>query len=513
MPTRPLQQNETIYLWGLSGVLAALAAVIFFFHRPSGPQYWSVPRDDFYYYLKVAQNLAHGRGSTFNGIVPTNGYHPLYLLVIAAICRFTNSLDHILTAVWLLATAMTVVTFHLAYRILRCFSPRVPVCAAAACFLTVACLDLFRDGMEVTLVIPLALGLLLLLMHEGVWTARRCFVASLTAAVMVLARLDSALLIVSLAVLLPISRRVRANLTWAKAVAVAAGMVPLAVYFAVNVLHFHALLPVSGEAKELRLSHGFSSHAFSSTYVLSTHEHRHLIPGLLAILGFLFLPLALRERSLSRRTALLAMLLLPWQQLVALSFLSDWFIWSWYLYTFNLAACATLCLVLVAAEARYTRAVLTTVLLAASLVAVLEARQMLIVRQSEDLPNVTNGLRLAEFARTHPGIYAMGDLGGAAGFFLPYPLVQTEGLVMDPPFLQKIHHQDDLIRVLRQYGVRYYVSSVDYKTHPPCFHAVEPIRAGPTSPHMRAIFCEPPVLQYDVSYWRTRIYDLDALPR
>ncbi len=357
---RPLQQNETIYLWGLSGVLAALAAFIFFFHQPGGPQYWSMPRDDFYYYLKVAQNLAHGRGSTFNGIVPTNGYHPLYLLVIAAICRFTNSLDHILTAVWLLATAMTVVTFHLVYRILRCFSPRVPVCAAAACFLTVACLDLFRDGMEVTLVIPLALGLLLLLMHEGAWTARRCFVASLTAAFMVLARLDSALIIIALALLLPVSRQVRASVTWAKAVAVAAGMVPLAVYLAINVLHFHTLLPISGEAKELRLSHGFSSHAFSSTYDLSIHEHRHLVPGLLAILGLLFLPLALRERSLSRRAALLAMLLLPWQQLVALSFLSDWFIWSWYLYTFNLAACATLCLVLAAAEVRYTRAIVTS---------------------------------------------------------------------------------------------------------------------------------------------------------
>ena len=513
MPTRPLQQNETIYLWGLSGVLAALAAVIFFFHQPGGPQYWSMPRDDFYYYLKVAQNLAHGRGSTFNGIVPTNGYHPLYLLALTAICRFTNSLDHILTAVWLLATAMTLVTFHLAYRILRCFSPRVPVCAAAACFLAVASLDLFRDGMEVTLVIPLALGLLLLLMHEGAWSARRCFAASLTAAFMVLARLDSALLIIALALLLPVSRRVRASVTWAKAVAVAAGMVPLAVYLAINVLHFHILLPVSGEAKELRLSHGFSSRAFSSAFLLSIYEHRHLVPALLAVLGLLFLPLALRERSVSRRIALLAMLLLPWQQLVALSFLSDWSLWSWYLYTFNLAACATLCLVLASAEARYTRTVVTVVLIASSLVAVAEARQMLIQRSSEDLPNVTNGLRLAEFSRTHPGIYAMGDLGGAAGFFLPYPLVQTEGLVMDPAFLEKIRHQDDLIRVLREYGVRYYVSSVDYKTHPPCFHAVEPIRAGPTSAHMRAVFCEPPMLQYDVSYWRTRVYDLDALPR
>jgi hypothetical protein len=513
MPTRPLQQNETIYLWGLSGILTALAAFIFFFHQSGGVQYWSMPRDDFYYYLKVAQNLAQGRGSTFNGIVSTNGYHPLYFLVIAAICRFTNSLDHILTAVWLLATAMTVVVFQLAYRILRCFSPRVPVCAAAACFLAVASLDLFRDGMEVTLVIPLALGFVLQLVRDDEWTARRCFAASLTAAAMVLARLDSALLVIGVAVLLGFSRRARAGVTWKKTIAVMAGMAPVAIYLAINVLHFHLLLPVSGEAKQLRLSYGFSGRAFSSAFDLSVHEHRHLVPAVLTFAGLLLLPLVMREASVSRRTVLVAMLFLPWQQLSSLSFLSDWFIWSWYLYTLNLAALATLCLVLAAAEVRYTRAVVTVVLIATSLVAVAEGRQMLITRRSEDLPNVTNGLRLAEFAKTHPGIYAMGDLGGAAGFFLPYPMVQTEGLVMDRGFLEKIRKQEDLIRVLREYGVRYYVSTVDFRRDKPCFHAAEPMRAGPASAHMRGVFCGQPLLEYDVSWWRTRIYDLDALPR
>ena len=54
MPTRPFEQNETICLWGLSGVLLALATFIFFFHQPGGVPYWSLPRDDFYYYLKIA---------------------------------------------------------------------------------------------------------------------------------------------------------------------------------------------------------------------------------------------------------------------------------------------------------------------------------------------------------------------------------------------------------------------------------------------------------------------------
>jgi len=44
------------------------------------PNHWFV-RDDAYYYFKVAQNIALGNGSTFDGINFTNGYHPLWMLI------------------------------------------------------------------------------------------------------------------------------------------------------------------------------------------------------------------------------------------------------------------------------------------------------------------------------------------------------------------------------------------------------------------------------------------------
>ncbi len=43
--------------------------------------------DDSYFYFQVASNFARGLGSTFNGIMPTNGYHPLWMLVCAAVFR------------------------------------------------------------------------------------------------------------------------------------------------------------------------------------------------------------------------------------------------------------------------------------------------------------------------------------------------------------------------------------------------------------------------------------------
>lgn len=56
----------------------------------SFPNTW-FKRDDAYYYFKVAQNITEGHGSTFDGINPTNGYHPLWLIVcipIFALARF-----------------------------------------------------------------------------------------------------------------------------------------------------------------------------------------------------------------------------------------------------------------------------------------------------------------------------------------------------------------------------------------------------------------------------------------
>ena len=50
-----------------------------------------------------------------------------------------------------------------------------------------------------------------------------------------------------------------------------------------------------------------------------------------------------------------------------------------------------------------------------------------------------DALELQAFAAAHPGLYAMGDRAGFTEFFMGQPLIQTEGLMMDFPFLGKIH--------------------------------------------------------------------------
>ncbi len=47
--------------------------------------------DDGYFYPEIARFIASGEGSTFNGIMPTNGYHPLWMIVCVAAASLTHS--------------------------------------------------------------------------------------------------------------------------------------------------------------------------------------------------------------------------------------------------------------------------------------------------------------------------------------------------------------------------------------------------------------------------------------
>lgn len=77
-------------------------------------------RDDAFYYFKVAQNISEGYGSTFDRINPTNGYHPLWMLVcvpIFALARFDLILP--LRILLLVMAVLSVSTSILLFRLLK----------------------------------------------------------------------------------------------------------------------------------------------------------------------------------------------------------------------------------------------------------------------------------------------------------------------------------------------------------------------------------------------------------
>lgn len=89
-------------------------------------------RDDAFFYFKVAQNISEGHGSTLDGINPTNGYHPLWMIVcipIFALARFDLILP--LRIVVLISGAISAWTGVLLYRLVgRTLSPPAAILAA-----------------------------------------------------------------------------------------------------------------------------------------------------------------------------------------------------------------------------------------------------------------------------------------------------------------------------------------------------------------------------------------------
>ena len=78
----------------------------------------SLLSDDAFYYFKIAENIAAGRGSTFDGILLTNGYHPLWMLVMVSIFKLTSgsSLMFPIVVVMGLSGVMALATVTLVYR-------------------------------------------------------------------------------------------------------------------------------------------------------------------------------------------------------------------------------------------------------------------------------------------------------------------------------------------------------------------------------------------------------------
>ncbi len=445
-------------------------------------------RDDFFYYLVVAQNFAAGHGSTFNGIVSTNGYHPLWMLVLAAFSVFTAKGTAILVFVGAVCLAASVACFLWGREILELSGVETTISAPLALWIAVFCCRRFYTGMEVVLATPLAFLLTLrVLKGRCMATARSAFWTGIICSLLILSRLDAGFLVGLLGVGLLLDRDYRQQLSPRRIASFALGLVPFLVYLVVNKVKFGLLLPVSGVAKQLKPHTQFSWVTWKEV-LPSNIDKEHLQVAFIlfstAVILFNF-----RKLQRAQRTVFPAVVLFPVVYFTVLSFLSDWRPNDWYGYVERPALCISLAFWFSRDRlGRVSRwAALPAIAIAASVFALAGNTW-----NAQDDHRFEDSVALHHFATGHPGIYAMGDFGGEPGYVLGDPMIQTEGLMMDRHFLERIKRQENLISVLSAYHARYYIANAR-EGYTGCFHAVEPLRGGPASPKMRAEFCQKPV--------------------
>lgn len=468
-------------------------------------------QDDFFYYLKVAENLVLHGISSFDGIHLTNGYHPLWLITLVLL-RYCLHGTAFFVALQTLTLAAALLCYLLTERILRTLDVPEPLRSLATFIVSMQALLLLRYGMEVTLALPLGLALVALLLDLNATPSPRrilslAFLGSLT----ILARLDATLLVVPLFLaVLWSNRQLRSPRSL---LLVLLGLSPIYLYLAINYRVFHLLVPVSGLAKQMKSTLLPSASSVRGLILpLDRMKIIFMIPCLLLLAaGLILAARLLLTLTRNQRSVLIPALLFPILQISVLSVVSDWNVWPWYFYSFIFSSIVSVALLarpptVALPPARVPIEVLGLTLSLAYVVyiaaySVLTPNSILIY---------TSSRQLATYMDAHPGIYAMGDQAGVTGYLSAQPLIQLEGLVMDASYLHKIKRREPLREIMTDYGVRFYVTLSS--RHPDaCLNLREPGQAGPHSPVSEGTICSPPLATFYRENVPIYVFDAHAI--
>jgi hypothetical protein len=202
--------------------------------------------DDGYYYLEIARNVSCGNGFTFDGINRTNGFHPLWQVILVPVFLLTRSRDLAAQAVTMLQTLLFAASGFVLYRILIENTKKVLLSVAAAAFWLLNFWFWSKgalSGMETGLLI-FCYGTSLLFFSRLLRGMYSTWPLSISLIATCMARLDSLALVFGVCLIFILLKRYRDALRTGLPV-----MIYLILYVIVNKLYFGGIFPVSGYIK------------------------------------------------------------------------------------------------------------------------------------------------------------------------------------------------------------------------------------------------------------------------
>lgn len=458
--------------------------------------------DDFFYYVKPAHNFVAGAGSVYFPGEPTNGYHPLWFLWVALLWLITGGGSAFFGLIDLSLMCLMLGFFFLYQRFLLRVTGQQLAAAIGAAVAAIFLAAIAATGVELALTV-FAVALLLdfltrkPLAQQGLGDVA---IIGLLGSFLMLSRLDAVILAPGLAV--AIGRR----WDWKRWVVLAAGTVPVGFYFIFNLLAYGHVSTTSMRAKSLAVYWPPNLHGLEPEPPLQLA----VIAIILAVLGVVVL--VWRSDGADVRRIAMALATAPLLQFASHAVLSGWLVFPWYFYltvmTFGLGVSLLASRWL---RGKVPRWALIPLSLAGIFVVVAgvfggitpESHQKEISVVAHDLQT---------FSAERPGVYAMGDAAGAAGYLMSQPIVHLEGLMMSHDFIDRIRERQSLQQVFRDYHVNYFVSVWSEDAGNGCRHFIEPapLQSSPRAPHMEMTTCASPVeVIRPGSIYQVRVYRID----
>ena len=430
--------------------------------------------DDFYYYLTTARNFIDLKSITFDQISTTNGFQPLWFLIILSLKFLIN--DEIIFNCSIIT--LIFVMSYLSFINFRSFLIKKNYSDTSSIFISISIsfLSLFfsKNGMEISLAIFLFSISLIHLNNNNI-------LFSLFAFLTFLSRLE---FILFYSVILFHEFFLNKKIFQKKFI-LQILILPflLIIYLIFNNFYFDNFLPESGVAKSLNNEFKFNQETFS--FLSKQEKGMKFISFLfyLNIFGLLFL--FSKKLKILTKIALITVMIF----FISNSLRSAWQLWTWHFFFLGISTPLII--------DDLTRSINLSFVKYRSLFVgaffALAYFNLYVENYGSDNDHILN---LAKKISNHYKFekykrFAMGDMAGKTSYLLNKKLIQTEGLVGGKKVLEKIMNQKSLCELFEEYGIEIYLTS-KFENNNNKYYVEEPTHKSKNVKKMKGILLKGP---------------------
>ncbi len=473
LPTIVLISLFTLGLWSRLNLIASDADAIV-----------RVVPDDAFYYLTVARHIAAGEGSTFDGVHPTNGYHPLWMLMLVPAAGLDT--DSFVRFALVLGVLLNIASALILYKVLRHIGRSVwlAVFGAGLYFVWSPVVTASLNGLETSLATTLFAAAFYTLVLSHGRSIRYEFMAGSLLAMLFLSRTDTVFYIAAFG-LIVVARATPGYRLWRAVVVGGTALIGVTPWLAWNWLNFRSIIQSSGMAAPYVL-HGLYDMSGHSVYDGLAQSWLYFVSYVLVGGPFLWIALVdvvtfiwaerirhhtgIYPAALPRRV--LSATLLLWLAGFGLIFVHAFIRWyprSWYFNQLSWLSVLSVCLIIeiiidIWLHARFARRqnlgwrmvgrVTALIGCTTALLVAVSSIQLLVIGVYPWQVEMLDGARWLA-ANTSMQDTAAAFNAGIISYFSGRRVVNLDGVINNAAF--EALQQRDLMGFVRQSDVRYFV--------------------------------------------------------